>query len=114
MEARTHGNLIIGQSGGATAVINASLVGAVEAALADKRIDGIYGMRYGIQGLLAEDILDLRREPAHLWPQIAQTPSAALGTCRYKLEQNDPERAIEILRRYNVHYYALHWWQRLG
>ncbi len=103
MQATTHGNLIIGQSGGATAVINASLVGAVDAALADKRIDGIYGMRYGIQGLLAEDILDLRREPAHIWPQIAQTPSAALGTCRYKLEQHDPERAVEILRRYNVH-----------
>ena len=104
MQATTHGNLIIGQSGGATAVINASLVGAVEAALADRRIDGIYGMRHGIQGLLAEDILDLRREPAHLWPRIAQTPSAALGTCRYKLQQNDPERAVEILRRYDVRY----------
>ena len=103
MQAKTHGNLIIGQSGGATAVINASLVGAVEAALADKRIDGIYGMHYGIQGLLAEDILDLRQEPAHLWSHIAQTPSAALGTCRYKLQQNDAARAIDILRRYDVH-----------
>jgi 6-phosphofructokinase len=104
LQATTHGNLIIGQSGGATAVINASLVGAVEAAQADRRIDGIYGMRHGIQGLLAEDILDLRREPAHLWPKIAQTPSAALGTCRYKLQQTDPEQAVEMLRRYDVRY----------
>ena len=104
MAATTRGNLIIGQSGGATAVINASLVGAVEAALADKRIDGIYGMHYGIQGLLAEDILDLRREPAHIWPKIAQTPSAALGTCRYKLQPDDPEHTIEILRRHNIRY----------
>ena len=104
MAATTHGNLIIGQSGGATAVINASLVGAIEAAQADRRIDGIYGMHYGIQGLLAEDIVDLRREPAYLWSKIAQTPSAVLGTCRYKLEQHDPERAIEILRRHNVRY----------
>ena len=104
MAATTHGNLIIGQSGGATAVINGSLVGAIEAAQADRRIDGIYGMHYGIQGLLAEDIVDLRREPAYLWSKIAQTPSAALGTCRYKLEQHDPERAIEILRRHNVRY----------
>ncbi len=104
LQATTHGNLIIGQSGGATAVINASLVGAVEAALADRRIDGIYGMHYGIQGLLTEDILDLRREPAHRWPKIAQTPSAALGTCRYKLQQNDPAQAVEILRRYDVRY----------
>ena len=104
MQARIHGNLIIGQSGGATAVINASLVGAVEAALADRRIDGIYGMHYGIQGLLAEDIVDLRREPMYLWPKIARTPSAALGTCRYKLQQNDPERAVEILKRYDIRY----------
>ncbi|MBV9257254.1 MAG: 6-phosphofructokinase, partial [Ktedonobacteraceae bacterium] len=104
MAATTHGNLIIGQSGGATAVINGSLVGAIEAAQADRRIDGIYGMHYGIQGLLAEDIVDLRREPAYLWSKIAQTPSAVLGTCRYKLEQHDPERAIEILRRHNVRY----------
>ncbi len=104
MTARTHGNLIIGQSGGATAVINASLVGAVEAALADSRIEGIYGMRYGIQGLLAGDILDLRRESSGLWPRILHTPSAALGTCRYKLQANDIEKAIEILRRYNVRY----------
>lgn len=104
MAATLRGNLIIGQSGGATAVINASLVGAVEAALADTCFGGVYGMHYGIQGLLAEDMLDLRREPAHLWPKIAQTPSAALGTCRYKLQPDDLEHTIEILHRYAIHY----------
>ena len=97
-------NLIIGQSGGATAVINASLVGAVEAALADGRIDGIYGMLHGVQGLLKEDLIDLRRQPAEVWAQLLNTPSAALGTCRYKLNEGDPERVIGILRRYDVHY----------
>src|SRR6266700_4803195 len=97
-------NLIIGQSGGATAVINASLVGAVEAALADGRIDGIYGMLYGVQGLLKEDLIDLRRQPAEVWARLLNTPSAALGTCRYKLNEGDPERVIGILRRYDVHY----------
>ncbi|HTK07579.1 MAG TPA: 6-phosphofructokinase [Ktedonobacteraceae bacterium] len=100
----THGNLIIGQSGGATAVINASLVGAVEAALADERIDGIYGMRHGIEGLLKEDILDLRQQPAHIWSQLRYTPSAALGSCRYKLQEHDLERSIEILQRHNIRY----------
>ena len=104
MSPNTHGNLIIGQSGGATAVINASLVGAVEAAMKDTRIDGIYGMRYGIQGLLKEDIIDLRQQPADLWPRLLVTPSAALGTCRYKLSEDDPERAIAILRRHNIHH----------
>jgi len=67
----TRGNLIIGQSGGATAVINASLVGAVKAALEDSRIDGIYGMRHGIEGLLKEDLIDLRLQPASIWSQLA-------------------------------------------
>ncbi len=96
-------HLIIGQSGGATAVINASLVGAVEAALADERIGNIYGMLYGVEGLLKEDIIDLRLEPVDLWPRVARTPSAALGSCRYKLKDEDPERVVEILKRYDIH-----------
>ncbi len=104
MSATAHGNLIIGQSGGATAVINASLVGAMNVALNDARIDGIYGMQNGIEGLLKEDIVDLRQQPSSLWQQLLYTPSAALGSCRYKLQDEDPARAVEILRRYNVRY----------
>ncbi len=98
------GNLIIGQSGGATAVINASLVGAIKAAFADQRIDGVYGMLNGIQGLLKEDIIDLRQQPSSLWSQLLHTPSAALGSCRYKLQEHDLEHTIEILRRHNIRY----------
>src|SRR5437016_13432532 len=104
LSSNTHGNLIIGQSGGATAVINASLVGAVEAAMKDTRFTGIYGMLHGIEGLLKEDIIDLRQEPAGLWPKLLVTPSAALGSCRYKLLEADPERAVTILSRYDIHY----------
>jgi 6-phosphofructokinase len=100
----THKNLVIGQSGGATAVINASLVSAVEAALADERIDGVYGMRYGIEGLLKEDLIDLSQQPEELWPRIKVAPSAALGACRYKLRDEDPERTLAVLRRYDIHY----------
>ena len=100
----TRGNLIIGQSGGATAVINASLVGAVEAALKDAHFGNIYGMCYGIEGLLKEDIIDLRQQPAHLWPLIRTTPSAALGSCRYKLQEDDPDRAIALLRSLDIHF----------
>src|SRR5437016_11106923 len=98
---KTRGHLIIGQSGGATAVINASLVGAVEAALADERIDGVYGMLNGIEGLLKEELVDLRQQPVELWPRIKFAPSAALGACRYKLRDEDPERTLAILRRYD-------------
>ena len=96
-------NLIIGQSGGATAVINASLVGAVEAALGEERIDGIYGMQHGVEGLLKEDIIDLRQQASSVWTRLLYTPSAALGTCRYKLTDEDPERVIAILRKYDIH-----------
>jgi len=99
----TPGNLIIGQSGGATAVINASLVGAVETALQDTRIKSIYGMWYGIQGLLQEDIVDLGQQPARLWTELTNMPSAALGSCRYKLQDEDPDRVIEIFKRYDIH-----------
>lgn len=99
----THGNIIIGQSGGATAVINASLVGAVEAALRDTRIQNIYGMWHGIQGLLQEDIIDLRQQPAHIWSELLYTPSAALGSCRYKLKNDELEQIIAIFRRYDIH-----------
>ncbi len=100
----SHANLLIGQSGGATAVINASLVGAVEAALAHRQIDGIYGMHHGIEGLLKEDLSDLRQQATKVWAQLLHTPSAALGSCRYKLQEGDVERAIEILRRYDIRY----------
>ena len=73
-------NVLIGQSGGATAVINASLVGAFEAAHTDARVGEIYGMHYGIEGLLKEDLIDLQRQPASLWPRLLRTPSAALGS----------------------------------
>ncbi|WP_236031861.1 6-phosphofructokinase [Ktedonospora formicarum] len=104
MASLRSGNLLIGQSGGATAVINASLVGAVEAALNDTRIKGVYGMHYGIAGLLNEDLLDLRQQPDTLWPQLLYTPSAALGSCRYKLKEQDIEKALTIFRRYDIRY----------
>lgn len=104
MSLTTHGNVIIGQSGGATAVINASLVGAVEAALQETRIGDIYGMRHGIEGFLQEDILDLRQQPIAIWQRLLHTPSAALGSCRYKLQEDDPARVLSLFRKYNIRY----------
>ncbi|HEY7780381.1 MAG TPA: diphosphate--fructose-6-phosphate 1-phosphotransferase [Ktedonobacterales bacterium] len=103
--SRPRGHLLIGQSGGATAVINASLAGAVREALASDGIDGIYGARHGIQGLLDGDLLDLRREPAATWDGLVATPSAALGSCRYRLQPDDPERALDLLRRLSVRHF---------
>ncbi len=100
----TKGNLLVGQSGGCTAVINASLAGVVETALASDAVGAIYGMRHGIEGLLREDLLDLRREEPAIWERIRRTPSAALGSARYKLREEDIERAVDVLRRHDIRY----------
>ncbi|MDP9358054.1 MAG: diphosphate--fructose-6-phosphate 1-phosphotransferase [Chloroflexota bacterium] len=94
--------LVVGQSGGATAVINASLVGVVEGALASGGFDRILGMRHGIEGLLKDDILDLGEQPAATLARVRFTPSAALGTGRYKLHDNDLDRAMAALSRLNA------------
>jgi 6-phosphofructokinase 1 len=93
---------VIGQSGGATAVINASLAGAVREALASGGFDGIYGARYGIRGVLSRDLLDLRAQPSDIWDALLRTPSAALGSCRYRLREGDAERAVSILSELGV------------
>ncbi len=100
--ARSRGNLVVAQSGGATAVINASLVGAIREAIASDAFDGLYGARYGIQGVLGRDLLDLCQEPDSMWESLLHTPSAALGSCRYRLREGDAERAVEILRSLNA------------
>lgn len=102
MSARAQGNLVIGQSGGATAVINASLAGVFEAAERCGRFGAIYGMRHGIEGLLRDELVDLRRQRADIWPRLLHTPSAALGSTHYKLKKHDMQQALDALRRYDI------------
>lgn len=99
------GNLLVGQSGGATTVINASLVGVALAALDAPEVGAVIGMRHGIEGLLAEDLVDLRAQPAGTFERLRHTPSSALGTCRHKLGADDLDRALAIIRRHDVRYF---------
>ncbi|HEY7346855.1 MAG TPA: 6-phosphofructokinase [Ktedonobacterales bacterium] len=99
------GALLIGQSGGATAVINASLAGAVQEATRSEQVGGMYGALHGIEGVLKRQIIDLRQESDETWSRALATPSAALGSCRYKLKPEDPARALETLRALNVRYF---------
>lgn len=105
------GNIIIGQSGGPTAVINSSLAGAIEASKA-AGIKKIYGMHYGIEGFLHEDIIDLRQavKDSDDISLLRRTPSAFLGSCRYKLpkiEGNEEvyEKIFSILEKYDIQYF---------
>ncbi|MHB1131737.1 MAG: 6-phosphofructokinase [Chloroflexota bacterium] len=105
MMGRLVGKALVGQSGGATAVINSSLVGVVQEAMGQDCIDGVYGMRYGIQGLLSEQLVDFTGVDAATIAAMRQVPSAGLGTCRYKLRPGDTERVVEICRQWGVRYF---------
>ncbi len=99
------GNLIVGQSGGPTAVINSSLAGVVLEALEHEAVEEIYGMVHGVEGLLREEIIDLGRQSASVIAGLRSTPSAALGSCRHKLGESDYERLLEVLAAYGIRYF---------
>ncbi|HEY8742905.1 MAG TPA: diphosphate--fructose-6-phosphate 1-phosphotransferase [Chloroflexota bacterium] len=93
--------LLVGQSGGGTPVINASLAGVVAEAQA-LGVERVLGMRFGIRGLLEEQFVDLTRLTVHNLDVLARTPSAALGLCRHRLTPQAAFDAVEVLRRWDV------------
>ncbi len=101
------GNAIIGQSGGPTSVINASLCGVIEACRQVADIENAYGMRFGIQGFMEENLINLSAEDAAVIKGLRSTPGSALGSCRYKVQEADFARIIEVLRKYNIRYFFL-------
>jgi ATP-dependent phosphofructokinase / diphosphate-dependent phosphofructokinase len=101
------GNVLIGQSGGPTSVINSSLAGLIEAARAEGLAEGIYGMQYGIEGFMEEWIYDLGKQPLNVIKGLRNTPSSALGSSRHKVKDNDLPRILEVLRKYDIRFFFL-------
>jgi len=99
------GKLLVGQSGGPTAVINASLAGVIEEAGRHGEIKGIYGAVNGVVGLLQEEMVDLRAESEGQIALLPNTPSAALGSCRKKLSEADYARLLAIFQAHNIRYF---------
>ena len=99
------GNVVVGQSGGPTAVINASMVGVVQEARRHGAIDRIFGMRWGIQGFLEESLIDLGAESDETLDAVRRTPSSALGSCRLKLQDEHLPRVLEVLEKHNIRYF---------
>lgn len=95
------GNAIIGQSGGPTAAINATLAGVIRGARDAECIDKIYGMRNGIEGFVEERIVDLCElsKNEDMLKILEQTPSSALGSCRKKLPDPDMTENGEYYRK---------------
>src|SRR6266581_6406468 len=104
-------NAFYAQSGGVTAVINASAAGVIETARKHKnRIGKVYAGRDGIIGALTEDLIDTSREPAAAVARLKTTPGGAFGSCRYKLKGIEEdrvhyERLIEVFRAHAIGYF---------
>jgi 6-phosphofructokinase 1 len=104
-------NAFYAQSGGVTAVINASAAGVIETARAHRnRIGKVYAGRNGIIGALTEDLIDTSKEPARAISALKHTPAGAFGSCRYKLKGLEESRAqyerlIEVFRAHDIGYF---------
>jgi 6-phosphofructokinase 1 len=101
------GNAIIGQFGGPTSVINSSLCGLIQEGLKLKKVEKVLGMRFGIQGFMQDEIFDLGKEDFKVIEGLRQTPSSALGSCRYTLKDKDFPLIIKQLKKYNIRYFFL-------
>jgi len=100
------GNCLVAQSGGPTAVINASVAGVVAEALNHNCIEEVYGGLNGVLGILNEEFIDLAAESQQQIRALRYTPGAALGTCRFKLKkQQDFDRVIEVFKAHNIRYF---------
>ncbi|HIR89167.1 MAG TPA: 6-phosphofructokinase [Candidatus Fimimorpha faecalis] len=106
-------NLLVGQSGGPTAAINATLAGVLSQAQISEQIDIVYGAFNGIEGVMQETFVNLTEkipntDAIHL---LRQTPSAALGSCRYKLKdynvcKEEYQKILDVFRKYNIGYFV--------
>ncbi len=102
---KAKGNLVVGQSGGPTAVINCSLVGVIEESRSRSEIGSVLGLVNGVQGALNETFIDLGSQPRTVLDGLLQTPASALGSCRLKLAPPDYERIYQVFRAHNVRYF---------
>jgi 6-phosphofructokinase 1 len=100
------GNALVAQSGGPTAVINSSACGVIQEAHEQNVIDEVYGATNGILGILQEDLFDLWAETAETIDGLRRTPSAAIGSCRYKLgDRLQYQRLLDVFRAHNIRYF---------
>jgi 6-phosphofructokinase 1 len=96
------GNLMIVQGGGPTAVFNASLCSAISEAAGPTAIGRVFGARYGMQGLVKDDFVELGQMTAGELELLRNSPGAALGSSRYKPTEDDYDRMVENLRRREI------------
>lgn len=104
------GALVFAQSGGPTAVINASACGVFQEAMKHDCFTEIYAARYGIDGVLNEDLIDVRAIDPKEVDLLKVTPASAFGSCRHKLPSVEAggweyDKILEVFKKYNIRYF---------
>jgi 6-phosphofructokinase 1 len=99
------GNVLIGQSGGPTCVINQSLVGIVETCRKNKRVGRVLGAVHGIQGVLKDQLVDLGQESKKTLEGVAETPAAALRSVRKKPTREECAAIVDAFKKHDVRWF---------
>lgn len=106
-------NLLVAQSGGPTAAINATLVGILQGVRTSGKVEKVYGAKNGIEGVIKDQLTDLNPilKDTNAMEALTYTPSSALGTCRYKmkdwqLDEEPYQRIIETFIKYEIKYFV--------
>jgi 6-phosphofructokinase len=105
MASAPKANAVVGQSGGPTAVINASLVGVIEEAKKHPEIQTIYGAVHAVAGMVKDEFIDLGRLSSETLETVAASPSSALGTSRDKPDAAYCRRILEVFKKRNIRYF---------
>jgi 6-phosphofructokinase 1 len=98
-------NAVVGQSGGPTAVINASLVGVIEEAKKHSEIENLYGAVHAVAGIVKDEFIDLKKLSADTLKEVAASPSSAIGTSRDKPDEEYCAKILEVFKKRNIRYF---------
>jgi len=98
-------NAVVGQSGGPTAVINASLVGVIEEANKHPEIENLYGSLHAVVGMANDQFVDLTRLSSETLEQLVASPCSALGSSRDKPDEEYCKRILEVFKKRNIRYF---------
>jgi len=98
-------NAVVGQSGGPTGVINASLVGVIEEANKHPQIQNLYGAKHAVVGMAKDDFIDLKKLSADTLELVAASPCSALGSSRDKPDEKYCAKILEVFKKRNIRYF---------
>ncbi|MEW6662470.1 MAG: 6-phosphofructokinase [Bacillota bacterium] len=102
---KLHGNGVVAQSGGPTAVINNSVYGVIREWQKTDGLGTLYGGLHGIKGILQEDFINLSAQQSSVIDGLRYTPGAALGSCRHKLKEEEFPKLLQIFKKRNIRFF---------